>query len=143
MRLRLRLSLACFIGTSAALAQAPPPLPPVRPATPPEIPRDSGPPPYEAQLDRLAELMGTLAYMRSLCGQDDGAAWHDKMAKLLEAEAKIASRKERLAGSYNRGYRGYQLTYHSCTPSALAVIQRSLEEGEFVAHELSIRFGGE
>jgi uncharacterized protein (TIGR02301 family) len=139
--LALLLSAALATPGEAAPPKSPP-LPPVAPAAPPPAPETTLPP-YEAQLDRLAELIGTLAFMRDLCGADDGAAWHDKMASLLDAEAKTSARKERLAGSYNRGYQGYQLIYRTCTPSARAVIARSLQEGGQIASDLSIRFGGE
>ena len=99
-------------------------------------------PPYESQLLRLAEIMGTLAYMRDLCGAGDGAEYRARMSALLEAEATAQDRRERLVGSYNRGYRGYEATYRSCTPNARVVIARLLKEGEQVAHEISYRFGG-
>ncbi|UDL94948.1 TIGR02301 family protein [Lichenihabitans sp. PAMC28606] len=138
------LLIASTTGLNWACAEtAPPPLPPPAPQRG-VVPREpAGPPPYEAQLDRLAELMGTLAFMQTLCGQGDGATWHDKMESLLDAESKTGLRKERLAGSYNRGYRGYQVTYRTCTPAAQAVVDRSLQEGERLARDLSIRFGGE
>ncbi len=98
--------------------------------------------PYDRQLDRLAEIIGTLAFMRDLCGDGDGAAWRDKMTALLEAEGKAGTRNGRLAGSYNRGFRGYELTYRVCTPSARAVIARALDEGEKLTRDLAVRFGG-
>lgn len=62
------------------------------------------------------------------------------MQALLEAEAKTAFRKERLAGTFNRSFRGYERSYRVCTPNAQAVITRFLSEGGRLAHEVVNRF---
>jgi uncharacterized protein (TIGR02301 family) len=143
--------LASLALHEAAWAQglpANPPLPPVAgsgPAagsvSPPPDPGD-GLPPYEPQLERLAERLGTLTYLRGLCGHGDAAEWRNRMAALLDAEAKASSRRDRLAGAYNHGFRGYQATYRSCTPSAELVISRFLAESDQLARELATRYGG-
>jgi uncharacterized protein (TIGR02301 family) len=113
---------------------------PEAPVSPP--PPSDGAPPYEAQLLRLSELMGALSYLRGLCGDGDAAEYRARMAALLEAEAATPERREKLAGAYNTGYRGYQTTYRSCTPNARIVIGRFVDEGGRIAHEISYRFGG-
>jgi uncharacterized protein (TIGR02301 family) len=136
--LRQVLAAALIAGLSSAHAQsksAPTPAPPAPVGEPP-------PPPYEPQLMRLAEIMGALAFLRDLCGPKDGDTWRAKMAALLEAEAKTEKRRELLAGAFNRGFRGYEVTYHTCTPAADSVIVRYLAEGARLAHELTNRFGG-
>lgn len=100
------------------------------------------PPPYEPQLMRLAEIMGTLAFMRELCGDKDGAEWNGRMKALMDTEAKTDARRERLAGAYNRGFRGYEVIYRVCTPAAQLVITRLIAEGGRLAHEISYRFSG-
>lgn len=113
------------------------PLPP-QPA--PQL-RDVAPPAYQARLDRLAELMGTLSYLRDLCGDGDGAQWRDRMQTLLAAEGTSPDRRDRLAGSFNRGFADYRLTYRSCTPAAGLVIARALTEGAKLAAAVSTQFG--
>lgn len=152
MRRRVRLTIAAASALLAAVpcAAQPPshpaaPLPPivaqqVRPAPAPPPPATA---PFDAPLDQLAQIMGTLAFMRELCGDGDGAAWHDKMQALIDAEGKSGARAERLAGSYNRGFKDYQLTYRTCTPAARAVIDRFLDQGTRLARELSVRFGND
>ena len=131
------------LAQTAGPLPASPPLPPVQ--TGPGSgapPTDTSLPPYEPQLERLAELMGTLAYLRDLCGKGDGAEWRNKMAALLDAEARTDARRQRLAGAFNHGFRGYEATYRGCTPSAELVIRRFVEEGDRLARDLSTRFGG-
>lgn len=99
-------------------------------------------PPYERDILRLSEVMGALAFLRGLCGAGDAPQWHAQMTALLDAEATTPARRERLAGSYNRGYRGFALTYRSCTPSARAAIERYLAEGASLASTIAGRFGG-
>ena len=143
-------ALAVTIGSmlaSPAWSQAEfpvsPPLPPIQgePSTPSTDEADVLPP-YESQLERLAELMGTLAYMSDLCGRKDGDGWRARMNALLDAEAHTPRRRERLAGAYNRGFTGYEATYRRCTPPAKVVIARSLAEGDSLARELATRFVG-
>jgi uncharacterized protein (TIGR02301 family) len=100
------------------------------------------PPPYEPQLVRLAEIMGALAFLRDLCGDKDGGEWNARMKALIDSEAKTDARRERLAGAYNRGFRGYQTIYHVCTPAAQLIIARFLDEGGRLAHEIANRFSG-
>lgn len=138
-----RLSLAVALCASAAgyaCAQQTPPTPPVRPQQ--AAPAAEPPPPYEPQLLRLAELMGALAYLRDLCGAYDADAYRAKMASLLEAEANSEARKESLAGAYNEGFRGYELSYRVCTPAAQEIIARFLDETARISADLANRYGG-
>jgi uncharacterized protein (TIGR02301 family) len=143
VRARRSLPLAlvlCSLFAGRVAAQQPA----AKPAAPAEQPAPAAepPPPYEPQLLRLAELMGALAYLRDLCGARDADAFHAKMASLLEAEAKSESRKESLAGAYNNGFRGYELSYRVCTPAAHEVIARFLDEAAKISTDVANRYGG-
>jgi uncharacterized protein (TIGR02301 family) len=104
--------------------------------------KDEPPPPYEKDLLRLSEIMGSLAFLRSLCEQGDQGEWRTRMTALIDAEAATRARKERLAGAYNKGFRNYSTTYRRCTPSANLAIERYLAEGGRLARAISGRFGG-
>ena len=135
-------AVLALLLVTPALSQ--PVLPPERPpelSLPPPAPAPTTPP-YEAKLERLAELMGALTYLRDLCGVGDGATWRGKMTDLLASEGATPERRDRLAGAFNRGFNGYRTTYRRCTPAAEMVIDRSLSEGSKLASELSARFGG-
>ena len=108
-------------------------------ATP--APEAEPPRPYDPEILRLAEILGALTYLDALCASNPSGDWRAKMQALLEADAKTAARKERLAGSYNRGFHDYQRTYHLCTPNAQAIIGRFLAEGAGIAHEVVNRYG--
>jgi uncharacterized protein (TIGR02301 family) len=102
---------------------------------------EAEPPPYDPEILRLAEILGALTYLDALCAANPPGDWRAKMQALLEADAKTAARKERLAGSYNRGFQDYERTYHLCTPNAQAIIGRFLAEGGKIAHEVVNRYG--
>ena len=110
-------------------------------AKPAPAPQAEPPPPYDPEILRLAEILGALTYLDALCASNPPGDWRAKMQALLEAEAKTAARKQRLAGSYNRGFHDYERTYQLCTPNAQAIIGRFLAEGGKIAHEVVNRYG--
>ena len=88
------------------------------------------PAPYEKELLRLAEIIGSLAFLRSLCTTPMPAEWPQKMQALLEAEGTTPGRRERLAAP-DKGYRAFSLTYRVCTASAGARRRsRYVQEGD-------------
>ncbi len=105
-------------------------------------PAEGPPPPYEPQLLRLSEIMGALSYLQPLCGASGAARapWRAEMENLMNAENAGPSRREKLAGAFNRGLRGYEFSYHACTPSARLVSARFLDEGARIAHDISTRY---
>jgi uncharacterized protein (TIGR02301 family) len=136
------LALALALAPAAAFAQAAGPgdgAPPVAPAAPAPPPPPAA---YEAPLLRLSELMGSLHYLRGLCGAGDAAAWRERMMALLESESADEGRKSRLAGAFNRGYRTFQQTYHTCNASAEAAIRAYVEEGRQIARDVTARYSG-
>jgi len=59
---------------------------------------------------------------------------------LIDAESPAGERRARMIASFNRGYRGFQQTYRTCTPAADLVIRRYLEEGSKIAREVTARY---
>ncbi len=45
-----------------------------------------------------------------------------------------------MVASFNRGYRGFQQSYRTCTPAAHVVIHRYLEEGAKIARDITARY---
>jgi len=120
---------------------------PAKPGEPTKAPEpapapESPAPPYEKDLLRLSEILGSLAFLRTLCSAPDATEWQKRMQALLEAEGTTPGRRDRLAGAYNRGYRGYALTYRTCTASAAEATLRYLKEGEQLSRDLAGRYGG-
>lgn len=110
-------------------------------AKPPPTGPEGPPPPYEPQMARLSEVIGGLSFLRDLCGAGDGDDWRGKMTALLDAEAPNGARREKLIASFNRGFRGYELTYRSCTPNAKIAIARYLDEASKLSLDITYRYG--
>lgn len=102
--------------------------------------RQENGPNLEADLVRLSEILGALHYLRGICGPKEGPAWREGMQQLIEAEGQAPERKAKLVASFNRGYRGFQQAYRSCTPAADVAIRRYLDEGAKIARDVTARY---
>jgi uncharacterized protein (TIGR02301 family) len=148
----LLLALALLAGSAPARAQffspdqqqpQPPPRPQLRPpvqapAPPPAVSDAAAP--FDADLQRLAEILGTLHYLRNICGTNEGQKWRGEMQALVDAETPSGDRRTRMIASFNRGYNGFQQTYRTCTPAATVAIKRYLDEGSKISRDLTARY---
>lgn len=107
----------------------------------PADPGDVPPPPYEDSLLRLSEILGSLHYLRGLCGDDEGELWREQMQALIDAENAPFVRRVRLADAFNRGYDSYRSVHLKCTPAARVTVSRFIDEGARLAGEIVARYG--
>lgn len=96
-------------------------------------------PPYQALLERLTEVMGSLYLLQPLCGYTD-VNWRVEAARLIRYELPDEDRRARLEGAFNEGYRGYARLYRTCTDSARLAMERFLAEGDRIAREIHSRY---
>jgi uncharacterized protein (TIGR02301 family) len=96
--------------------------------------------PFDGDLQRLAEILGTLHYLRGICGNNDGNKWRNQMQALVDAETPTGERRTRRIAGFNRGYNGFQQTYRTCTPAALVAIRRYVDEGAKISRDLTARY---
>jgi len=106
-----------------------------------QVPAQTQPAPFDGDLQRLAEIMGSLHYLRAVCGANEGQKWRNEMQALIDAEAPDGERRRKIVASFNRGYRGFQQTYRTCTPAADLAIRRYLDEGAKIARDITARYG--
>ncbi len=97
-------------------------------------------PQYDAKMLRLAEILGSLHYLRNLCGEKT-PLWRDKMEELIKAEDPTPTRRARLYAAFNNAYRAFSDNYHTCTKAAVAADRRYIKEGTALSHELLNRYG--
>jgi uncharacterized protein (TIGR02301 family) len=153
LRTCIVLSLLLCLGAAAVRAQVLlPPAPkaqpqvqpklgaPAQPQAPPKPPPQTSPAPYDRDLQRLSEILGSLHFLRGICGSNEGQKWRSEAQALIEAEAPIGERREQMIASFNRGYRAFEQSYHSCTPAANFAIRRYLEEGAKIARDITARY---
>jgi uncharacterized protein (TIGR02301 family) len=96
--------------------------------------------PFDPDMQRLAEILGALHYLRGICGTNEGQKWRGEMQALIDAETPAGDRRSRMIASFNRGYNGFQQTYRTCTPAANLVIRRYLTEGADISRNLTSRY---
>jgi len=98
------------------------------------------PAPFDNDLQRLAEILGTLHYLRGICGSNEGGKWRNEMQALIDAETPSGERRARMIAGFNRGYNGFQQTYRTCTPAAIVAIRRYVDEGARISRDLTARY---
>src|SRR3979411_1273032 len=96
--------------------------------------------PFDGDLQRLAEILGTLHYLRGICGSNEGAKWRNQMRARIDAEPPAGYRRARMLAAFNRGYNGFQQPYRSCTPAATVAIRRYIDEGSKISRDLTARY---
>jgi uncharacterized protein (TIGR02301 family) len=96
--------------------------------------------PFDGDLQRLAEILGALHYLRGICGTNEGPKWRNEMQALIDAETPSGDRRTRMIAGFNRGYNGFQQTYRTCTPAATVAIRRYVEEGAKISRDLTARY---
>jgi uncharacterized protein (TIGR02301 family) len=96
--------------------------------------------PFDGPLQRLAELLGSLHYLRGICGSSEGGKWRAEMQALIDAETPAGDRRARMIAGFNRGYNGFQQTYRTCTPAAQVAIRRYIDEGSKISRDLTARY---
>ena len=96
--------------------------------------------PFDGDLQRLAEILGTLHYLRGICGANEGAKWRNEMQALIDAETPSGQRRSQMIAHFNRGYNGFQQTYRTCTPAATVAVRRYIDEGVKISRDLTARY---
>src|ERR1700750_779072 len=96
--------------------------------------------PFDGDLQRLAEILGTLHYLRGICGSNEGGKWRNQMQALIDAETPSGDRRPRMMSGCTRGYNGFQQPYRPCTPAALVAIRRYIDEGSKISRDLTARY---
>ncbi len=97
--------------------------------------------PYDDKLLRLSEVLGSIHYLRALCGAKENGKWRDFMSKLIGAEEPGPKRRARLVARFNRGFRAFDGTYASCTPSARFASENYVKEGILLSSQITGRYG--
>jgi len=106
---------------------------------PPALAQD-GAAPFDGELLRMSEILGSLHYLRGICGNNEGNKWRSEMQALVDAETPSGERRARMIAAFNRGYNGFQQTYRTCTPAANTAIRRHVEEGARISRDLTARY---
>lgn len=97
-------------------------------------------PPYAGEMERLAEVLGSLQFLTELC-EDSAAPWRDQMAELLSLAGSDDAWRARLTDRFNLGYSSFAAVYRNCTDAALLAIAHYREEGAAITADIATRYG--
>ena len=62
-------------------------------------------PPYEAQMEKLAQMLGSLYFLNPLC-KSGATDWRQQLSDLVRLDQPEPDRQQRLYGAFNAGYVG-------------------------------------
>jgi uncharacterized protein (TIGR02301 family) len=119
-------SFALAIVPLAALAQE------SAPPAPPDQPQST-----EARLVQLAQILGTLHYVRVLCEPSDGTYWRDRMQDMLRLEKPSLAERNELISQFNAGYQSAQQRFATCTPEAEGFAADTAKQGEALSETIA------
>ena len=97
-------------------------------------------PPYQVKLERLAEVLGSIHFLRRLCGEQS-TVWRDSMGELIAHEVPTPERRAKLIASFNHGYRSFDGVYVRCNDAAAEALSKFMSEGEALTLDVSTRYG--
>jgi uncharacterized protein (TIGR02301 family) len=97
-------------------------------------------PPYQAEMERLSEILGSLYFLGPLCRPENATDWRQQAGELIGMDEPDEDRRQRLAGAFNAGYEAYSRFYRVCTISAEQAFTRLLVEAEKTAREIHSRY---
>lgn len=97
--------------------------------------------PFMEPMQRLALVMGSMSFLRQLCGDPAAGVWASSMKSLFEIQDLPEPDRRSLIASYNSGYRGFASTYRSCTAAAQVAMERYKTEGATLARDIVARYG--
>jgi uncharacterized protein (TIGR02301 family) len=97
-------------------------------------------PPYQGEMERLSEILGSLYFLEPMCKPFGISDWRAEMGQLIDLDQPDDDRRQRLTGAFNSGYEAYARLYRSCTASADEALKRLLLEAEKTARDIHSRF---
>src|SRR5262249_41457844 len=122
----MRILIAALLLSTSAMAQtqAPP-----------------SPASYQDRLFRLAEILGGLHAIRSLCESGEDSRWRDRMQELIRLERPSQDEKNGMVEHFNLGYAQTNSKFASCTDAARGYLAALAREGEGLSRGLGETVG--
>lgn len=105
----------------------------------PTTPDPDEPVSYDPELARLATILGSLHYLRNLCG-DISNQWRDEMEAIIIGDKMESLRKKRAISAFNDGYQAFSNTYAECSPRAIEAIGKFQTEGAKLTATILTRY---
>ena len=92
-----------------------------------------------AEMFRLAEVLGAVHHLRTVCGTREGQLWRNKMIEMLGATRPTDIERQELIARFNDAFHGMRGRYTTCSRTAAAQSDKLFEEGQRIAQELAVK----
>lgn len=94
---------------------------------------------YDPELARLATILGSMHYLRNLCGEV-GNQWREEMETIILSDKMESLRKKRAISAFNDGYQAFSSSYAECNPRAIEAIGKFQIEGAKLTATILTRY---
>lgn len=85
----------------------------------------------------LAEVLGAVHHLRTLCGTNEGQLWRNKMIEMMGAVRPSERERQQLIRHFNNAYHRYKNAYPHCTATAARQSDKLMRDGERLAEGLA------
>ena len=102
------------------------------PAQSPALPENA-----EERMLQLAQILGSLHYVRKLCEPADGDFWRDRMMEMIRLEKPSVAERDQLTQQFNQGFNDATTRFPTCTQDAKEFAAATARQGEALAQALS------
>lgn len=92
---------------------------------------------YDVGYVRMAEILGAVHHLRSICTPNEGAVWRNKMIDMLSYLPEQKAQQEVMISHFNSYYHRYERRYRSCTNDAADEANQLFEEAQILARHLA------
>ncbi|MEP2830078.1 TIGR02301 family protein [Parvibaculum sp.] len=90
-----------------------------------------------ASVTQLAEVLGGVHHLRTLCGTNEGQLWRNKMIEMMGTLSPGEAERQALIKHFNDAFYRYRNAYPNCTPTATSQADRLMQDGHRLAEELA------
>ncbi len=92
---------------------------------------------YDVGYVRMAEILGAVHHLRSICTPNEGAMWRNKMIDMLGYLPDQKAQRDVMISHFNSYYHHYERRYRSCSPQAVEEANQLFDEAQILARRLA------
>jgi uncharacterized protein (TIGR02301 family) len=92
---------------------------------------------FGRQVQDLAEILGQVHYMRSLCAEGEDMVWRDAMMELIRLEEPSQNERREMTRRFNQGYHAARDRFPECDVQARREMEKLAAEGARLSARLA------
>lgn len=92
---------------------------------------------YDVGYVRMAEILGAVHHLRSICTPNEGAMWRNKMIDMLGYLPDQKAQRDVMISHFNNYYHRYERRYRNCSRQAAEEANQLFDEAQILARRLA------